>query len=57
MVRDGRVFFAVNGPVACAGSRDPRVAAELRAYMASLAITKRLPMDRYGNKYNPKAKH
>lgn len=49
-----KVFFKINGPVARAGSRNPKVAAELRAYMASLSITKRLPMDEWGNKYRPK---
>jgi len=51
-----RVFFRHNGAVARAAMTDPRVVAELRAYMASLQITKRLPMDEYGNKYSPKAK-
>lgn len=47
------MFFKINGPVAKAASMNPKIAAELRAYVASLAITKRMPMDKYGNKYKP----
>ena len=57
MERDGRIFFKVGGPVVRAATLDPRVSDELRAYMASLQITKRMSTDKYGNKYNPKAKH